>query len=638
MQTPYSSSFPGPTMDRQTSRPVNPSHFLAQVIKEKEKLVVHPGTSQYTIGGVSACGLASLNFARLVLDKEREGIQGVALLADIASVQAVEVSGVDRVHFSRFSGFSLGHRLHLFPMAGQSSSRSRNYLCSAPVSNINETDKLYLRISIGWSLRRNARVLHFFFFHRVAYRLPSDLEFASDNTSVAVITRPPEIIACAKVPTPEQNIYVIFDTHPRPTHPDGSGVTFLATVESAAKRLSDILSVDTSLLSESGLQWQAQLLANFSAHVFIPNDKWSTDPADLKQALLESSVTILTLQAQLSDLESRNQSLTSTTDRLEEEIDELQETCENLKRRQSQSHSRSIATTYVAATKWPAAPSGSSSSQQRTSGKKSKGKGRAQEHNIELELALKLQCEFEEEDRQLEQERRSLAATAQALFDCAICLDTFPMDSAARVVECNHVTCRNCLRQHLLTTLHDHRFPVFCPTCTDSDKKSILSETLVLDIGIPEKEYRVFEELQMSAFSILLHCQQCKKSAFVDRTEYQEAGIIACPLPKCNHTWCKSCQQTVDVTGPQHSCDGSSELDHLMKQRGWKYCPGCKTPVQKESGCNHMTCMSPGCNTHFCYICGGKIVQSALRGDIQAAVSDHYRRRCTLFEVPADEH
>lgn len=592
-------------MDRQTSRPVNPSDFLAQIIKEKEKLVVHPGTSQYTIGGVSACGLASLNFARLVLDKEREGIQGATLLADIASVQAVE----DIVSICS----QWRNNLHL----------EVETIFAAPLfqTSMKLTNCIYGSPSVG----RFEEML-------------GDLEFASDNTSVAVITRPPEIIACAKVPTPEQNIYVIFDTHPRPTHPDGSGITFLATVESAAKRLSDILSVDTSLLSESGLQWQAQLLANFSAHVFIPNDKWSTDPADLKQALLEYSVTILTLQAQLSDLESRNQSLTSTTDRLEEEIDELQETCENLKKRQSQSHSRSIATTYVAATKWPAAPSGSSSSQQRTSGKKSKGKGRAQEHNIELELALKLQCEFEEEDRQLEQERRSLAATAQALFDCAICLDTFPMDSAARVVECNHVTCRNCLRQHLLTTLHDHRFPVFCPTCTDGDKKSILSETLVLDIGIPEKEYRVFEELQMSAFSILLHCQQCKKSAFVDRTEYQEAGIIACPLPKCNHTWCKSCQQTVDVTGPQHSCDGSSELDHLMKQRGWKYCPGCKTPVQKESGCNHMTCMSPGCNTHFCYICGGKIVQSALRGDIQAAVSDHYRHRCTLFEVPADEH
>ncbi|PBK72471.1 hypothetical protein ARMSODRAFT_759977 [Armillaria solidipes] len=75
-------------MDRQTSRPVDPSDFLAQFIKDKEKLVVHPGTSRYTIGGVSACCLASLNFARSVLNREREGIQGAA---DIASVQTVEV-------------------------------------------------------------------------------------------------------------------------------------------------------------------------------------------------------------------------------------------------------------------------------------------------------------------------------------------------------------------------------------------------------------------------------------------------------------------------------------------------------------------------------------------------------------------
>ncbi|KAK0217806.1 hypothetical protein IW262DRAFT_1093833 [Armillaria fumosa] len=592
-------------MDRQTSRPVNPSHFLAQIIKEKEKLVVHPGTSQYTIGGVSACGLASLNFARLALDKEREGIQGAALLADIASVEAVE----DTVSICS----QWQDNLHL----------EVETIFSAPL--FQTSMKLTKCIYGSPSVSRFEEML-------------GDLEFASHNTSVAVITRPPEIIACAKIPTPEQNIYVIFDTHPRPTHPDGSGITFLATVESAAERLSEILSVDTRLLSESGLQWQAQLLANFSAHVFILNDKWSNDSTHLKQALLESSVTILTLQAQLSDLESRNLSLTSTTDRLEEEIDELQETCENLKKRQSQSRSRYDPTTNVATVKWLAAPSSSSSSQQRTSGKKSKGKGRAQEHSIELGYALNLQRKFEEEDRRLEQERRSLAATAQALFDCAICLETIPMDSAARVAECNHVTCRTCLRQHLLTTLHEHRFPVFCPTCTDGDKKSILPETLVLDIGIPEEEYRIFEELQMSAFSILLHCKQCKESAFVDRTEYQEAGIIACPLPRCNHTWCKSCQQTVDVTGPQHSCDGSSELDHLMKQRGWKYCPGCKTPVQKESGCNHMTCMSPGCNTHFCYICGGKIVRSALRGDIQVAVSDHYRHHCTLFEVPAEGH
>lgn len=157
--------------------------------------------------------------------------------------------------------------------------------------------------------------------------------------------------------------------------------------------------------------------------------------------------------------------------------------------------------------------------------------------------------------------------------------------------------------------------------------------SVVTQIGITEEEYRIFEELQISAYSVLIHCRKCRESMFVDRQEHQETNILVCPLPRCQYAWCKTCHQKVTVDGPQHSCDGSSELRDLMSKRGWKYCPGCRTPIQKESGCNHMTCMTPGCNTHFCYKCGDRIVTSALGCEIRAATSEHYRRRCNLFEV-----
>ena len=105
---------------------------------------------------------------------------------------------------------------------------------------------------------------------------------------------------------------------------------------------------------------------------------------------------------------------------------------------------------------------------------------------------------------------------------------------------------------------------------------------------------------------------------FVAKDEHEESSVITCPLPDCNHTWCKQCQQSVDRCGPKHSCDGTLELDYLMKQQGWKYCPSepvpaaafyrsefqfpfcsiaCKTPIQKVSGCNHMSVRS--CNLDF---------------------------------------
>ena len=60
---------------------------------------------------------------------------------------------------------------------------------------------------------------------------------------------------------------------------------------------------------------------------------------------------------------------------------------------------------------------------------------------------------------------------------------------------------------------------------------------------------------------------------FVARDDLEEVNIITCPLPDCNHTWCKQCQQSIDISGQKHSCNGILELEYLMKQQGWKYCP-----------------------------------------------------------------
>ena len=119
-----------------------------------------------------------------------------------------------------------------------------------------------------------------------------------------------------------------------------------------------------------------------------------------------------------------------------------------------------------------------------------------------------------------------------------------------------------------------------------------------------------------------------------------------------------------------------------MRRKGWKYCPGgslrtalnadiihtfsgCRTPVQKESGCNHMTvgvfiryttssdifqvqcprlqCVSANymsfgfplivVQRHFCYICGVLIVDTTNGGDVGLTVTDHYANsKCRLFD------
>ena len=59
----------------------------------------------------------------------------------------------------------------------------------------------------------------------------------------------------------------------------------------------------------------------------------------------------------------------------------------------------------------------------------------------------------------------------------------------------------------------------------------------------------------------------------VDKEEHEESEVLICPLPDCNYAWCKACQLPISADDPPHSCDGTAELDNLMKQQGWKYCP-----------------------------------------------------------------
>jgi FtsZ-binding cell division protein ZapB len=156
---------------------------------------------------------------------------------------------------------------------------------------------------------------------KTSNRLSRDLRDIKPSAA-AVITRPPEIITCLKVTTSKEPIFIIFDSHPRPKHPDGAAMIFYASLEAAATYLSDLLAVDENLLSDSHMQWQTQLLANFCAHIFVP--RGVTTHSDLTQAVLRSSLAILTLQDELSELKFQNGTLTSENRRLETETEEAE--------------------------------------------------------------------------------------------------------------------------------------------------------------------------------------------------------------------------------------------------------------------------------------------------------------------------
>jgi len=107
-----------------------------------------------------------------------------------------------------------------------------------------------------------------------------------------------------------------FRSHSRPDHPDGAVFILNTSVHRTAARLVDILPVDRRLVSDNDLQWQAQLLANFSGIYLSPAARSPCFDADCNRM----QPNILALRAEVSDLKLQNSVLTSENKRLESEL------------------------------------------------------------------------------------------------------------------------------------------------------------------------------------------------------------------------------------------------------------------------------------------------------------------------------
>lgn len=69
-----------------------PSSPAMEVLQGRDRVISFPGTSQFRVQGVSACGLAALNFARIAFRIVKDHSNILDILDMIASRETVEVS------------------------------------------------------------------------------------------------------------------------------------------------------------------------------------------------------------------------------------------------------------------------------------------------------------------------------------------------------------------------------------------------------------------------------------------------------------------------------------------------------------------------------------------------------------------
>lgn len=214
---------------------------------------------------------------------------------------------------------------------------------------------------------------------------------------------------------------------------------------------------------------------------------------------------------------------------------------------------------------------------------------------------------------------------------CFACMQSLPAASFPSFH--GHVSlCRPCYRQHVAARM-DMGLAITCPVCQeDLDDMSDLFKWYPVElwnvnryqlqrylqhapdifwctmpgchhaiVQLPSAEHQECSQEHRSAWRSLKACWKKEEGRFCFGRHFpcEACGAEHCRL--CGRAW-----QHEDYTHDNLSCDefaaGLQILTRVPAMPAHMHnCPRCSTLIQKDGGCNHMTCR---CGHQFCWICG----------------------------------
>eukprot|EP01100_Stratorugosa_tubuloviscum_P001772 TRINITY_DN139_c4_g1_i1.p1 TRINITY_DN139_c4_g1~~TRINITY_DN139_c4_g1_i1.p1 ORF type:complete len:726 (+),score=250.22 TRINITY_DN139_c4_g1_i1:68-2179(+) len=221
--------------------------------------------------------------------------------------------------------------------------------------------------------------------------------------------------------------------------------------------------------------------------------------------------------------------------------------------------------------------------------------------NEERVSAALIQQIMEEERKEREKELETKT------YICPICEGDYPIEEFYLLDECNHRICLECLGQYLKTKIVEGEVKeIKCPltNCKMQIKASEIKHC------VDEKVFKKFDEFALKnaleGMTDLRWCPkpECENAMIGDKSN----PMMVCSNPECKFCFCFNCKEDwhADVT-----CEQYQEWKKENSQadvRSWQWmkdhtrpCPKCHAQIEKNGGCNHMTCKK--CKHEFCWLC-----------------------------------
>ncbi|CAA0827598.1 Probable E3 ubiquitin-protein ligase ARI1 [Striga hermonthica] len=197
---------------------------------------------------------------------------------------------------------------------------------------------------------------------------------------------------------------------------------------------------------------------------------------------------------------------------------------------------------------------------------------------------------------------------ASSTVMCNICMDDVPSEDLTKM-DCGHFFCDTCWTEHFIVKINEGQSKRI--TCMSHKCNSICDEAIIRKLvgvkrsDLAEKFERFLLESYIEDNRMVKWCPSVPHCGNAIRVENGELCELEC---SCGLQFCFSCRS---VAHSPCSCrmwelwmnkrrDESETVNWMMAHT--KLCPMCLKPVEKNGGCNLVSCI---CGQAFCWLCGG---------------------------------
>ncbi|KAG1778147.1 hypothetical protein EV702DRAFT_189312 [Suillus placidus] len=182
---------------------------------------------------------------------------------------------------------------------------------------------------------------------------------------------------------------------------------------------------------------------------------------------------------------------------------------------------------------------------------------------------------------------------------CPVC---FTEASVPIILTCGHAWCTSCLESYLVSAVENKAFPL---TCLGDDASCTERISVALTKKILSGED--FASLCEASFWSYVHARtdefhHCPTPDCAQVYRAVPGGVIL-QCPSCLVRICSGCHTEAHdgLTCEERDKAEDESYHEWAATHDVKNCPGCKTPIERSEGCNHMTCAR--CQTHICWEC-----------------------------------